>query len=128
MFTFIAFRCSRRLTGGTQSGRRQIDHPNATGIELAAVVRMHIGAGGIKGDLDAIGLQMGQQAIDAFGRRFQAQFACTLQAFGLFVDSHHPGRLQHRAALNLVNKISADVSRADDGALDFFHVLTRPEV
>ena len=46
------------------------------------------------------------------------------QALGGGVDADHPHRLEHRAALQLVQQVGADVAGADQGAFDFFcHVL-----
>jgi hypothetical protein len=39
------------------------------------------------------------------------------------VDADHPHRLQHRAALDLVDQVGADVARADQRTADLLHAL-----
>ena len=44
------------------------------------------------------------------------------KAVGVGVDADHPHRLEHCAALQLVQQVGADVAGPDQGAFDFFHV------
>lgn len=99
----------------------QVDHQHAQLVELARVLGVHVGAGGVKRDLDAVGLDMRQQAVHAVGRGLEAHVAGAFEAFGFGVDADHPHGFQHGAALDLVDQVGADVARADQGAFDFFH-------
>ncbi|MOA46517.1 hypothetical protein D3C78_1690430 [compost metagenome] len=71
---------------------------------------MHIGTGGIEGDLNAIFQHVWQQAIHTFVGGFQAHFAGTQQALGFRVNADHPDRLKHRATHDFVDQVSADVA------------------
>jgi hypothetical protein len=125
MLTFISPlpTCSARFTGGTQYGpmaagvRSIISAP--FGVDLARVLGVHVGAGGVEDDLHAVGLHVRARAVDALGGGLDAHLAGTLEAVGFGVDAHHPHRLEHRAALQLGQQVGADVAGADQGALDF---------
>jgi hypothetical protein len=104
MLTFIspcrrALQVHRRHAEGADGGGGEVDHQHAQFVELAAVLGMHVGAGGVEGDLHAVGQHVGQQAVHALGGGLDAHLAGTLEAVGFGVDAHHPHRLQHRAAL-----------------------------
>ncbi len=47
------------------AGRGQVDHQHAQLVQLAAVLGMDVGRGGVEGDLYAIGQHVRQQAVDA---------------------------------------------------------------
>ena len=111
----------RRHAERADGRRREVDHHHAQRVELAGVFGVHIGAGGIKGDLHAVGQHVRQQAIHAVGGGLDAHLAGALQAVGFGVDADHPDRLQHRAALQFVQQVGADVAGTDQGAFDFFH-------
>jgi hypothetical protein len=114
----------RRHAEGADGGRGEVDHQHAQLVELAAVLGVHVGAGGIEGDLDAVGQHVGQQAIHAFGGGLEAHLAGALEAVGFRVDADHPHRLEDRAALELGQQVGADVAGTDQSAFDFFaHVL-----
>jgi hypothetical protein len=125
MLTFISplptcsTQVDRRHAEGADRGRGEVDHQHAQLIELAAVLGMHVGAGGVEGDLHAVGQHVGQQAIDAVGGGLDAHLAGALEAVGVGVDADHPHRLQHRAALEFGQQVGADVAGADQGAFDF---------
>ena len=81
---------------------------------------MHIGAGGIKGNLHPIGQHMRQQTVHTFGGGLDAHFLCALEAIGFRVDAHHPDGFQHGAALQFGQQVGANVARPDQGTFDFF--------
>jgi hypothetical protein len=60
---------------------------------------MHIGAGGIEGDLHTVGKHVGQESIHTVGGGFDTHLAGALEAVGLWVNPHHPHRLQNWTAL-----------------------------
>jgi hypothetical protein len=100
---------------------RQVDHQHAERVELARILRVHVGAGGVEGNLDLVGFDVRQQTVDAVGGRLQTHLRGALQAVGRGIDADHPDRLQHRAALEFVEQIGADVAGTDQRASDFFH-------
>jgi hypothetical protein len=64
---------------------------------------------------------MGQESIHPVGSGLQTHLPGTGQAFGGGVDADHPHGLQHRAALDLVDQVGADVARADQRTADLLH-------
>src|SRR5262249_323744 len=55
----------------------------------------------------------GQQCVHTVGRGPQPGIGSTLQALAGRVDADHPDRLDHAAALQLVEQVGADVARPD---------------
>src|SRR6218665_2972191 len=106
---------------GADGRGREVDHHRALGVDLGAVLGVHVGAGGVEDDLHAVGLHVRDQAVHAFGGGFDAHLTGTFQTIGCRIDTHHPYRLQHGAALQLGQQVGADVARTDQGAFDFFH-------
>ncbi|MNE72692.1 hypothetical protein D3C80_1686530 [compost metagenome] len=111
----------RRHAVGADGRRSQVDHQHAQRVELAAVLGVHVGRGGVEGDLDVVFQHVRQQAVHAFGGGLQAHLAGARQTFGLGVDADHPHRLQHFTALDLVDQVGADVARANQCATDLLH-------
>src|SRR3546814_8820217 len=89
--------------------------------DLAAIVGMDIGKGRIECDLDTVGFHMRDQSVHALIGGLESKILGTCQTFGRRVDPHHPHRLEHVRPQELVEKIGADIARADDCAFDFGH-------
>jgi hypothetical protein len=65
-------------------------------LSLRAVLGVHIGAGGVEGDLHAVGQHVRQQAVDALGGGLEPISRARFRPFGVGVDADHPHRLEHR--------------------------------
>ena len=120
LFAHVFQQIDRGNAVGADGGGGEVDHEDAEGIELVGVLFVHVGAGGVEGDLDVVGLDVGQEAVDALVGGLQAQVPGTLHAFGGGINPHHPHRFQHRAALQFVEEIGADIAGTDQGTFDFF--------
>jgi hypothetical protein len=81
---------------------------------------VHIGAGGVEDDLHAVGLHVGNQAVDTVSGGLDTHFAGAFEAVGFGVDADHPDGFEHRAAPQLGQQVGADVARPYQGAFDFF--------
>src|SRR5690554_2783279 len=108
----------RRHDIRTDGGRCEVNHQYAQLVELAAVLGMHIGRGGIEGDADVVLAHVGQQAVDTFAGGLQTHFLGALEAFGGGVDADHPYGFQYFAALQLVQQVGADIAWPDQGTAD----------
>ena len=71
---------------------------------------MDIGRGRVERNLDAIGKNMRQQAVNALIRDLEAHALGPGETFRSGVDPHHPDRLKHRAAAQLVNQVGANIA------------------
>ncbi|MCY1306274.1 hypothetical protein D9M70_561260 [compost metagenome] len=109
----------RRDAVGADGCRGEVDHQYAELVELARVFGVNVGRGGVEGDADIIGVDVRQEPVDAIGCDFQSHFLGALQTIGFGVDTHHPDRLQHVTALQLVEKVGTNVAGPDQGASDF---------
>jgi len=99
---------------------REVDHHRAKRVDLARILSMRIGAGGIEDDLYLVGFDVRYQAVHAVGSGFQPVFACLAQTIRVGINTDHPDRFQSGAAQQLGQQVGADVARADQGAMDFF--------
>src|SRR5579859_1306982 len=84
--------------------------------KLARVLGVAVGGGGVEGDLHALVAQ----PVDAVAGDLQSGVPGAGEPVGMGVDAHHPRRLDEGAAQRLVHQIGADVSRAEDGGVNFF--------
>ncbi|MDT4853693.1 hypothetical protein FQZ97_879690 [compost metagenome] len=119
---------NRRYAVRADGRRGEVDHDHAELVELAAVLRMHIGRGGIEGDADIVVQHMGQQAVDTLGSGLQAEFRGALEAFGCRVDAHHPDRLDPLRAAHLDQQVGTNVARPDNGRFQFLAHLHSPGI
>jgi hypothetical protein len=108
---------------GADGGGRQVDHQHAQLVELAAVFGVDIGAGGVEGDLDAVFLDKGQQAVHTVGRGLDAHLAGTLQTIGFGVDTDHPHRLQQGERCSFMSRSVPILPGPISAHLIFFCVM-----
>jgi hypothetical protein len=86
---------------------------------------MHIGACSVKGNLNAIGPYMGQEAVHTFSGGFYSHFLGSFKAIRVRVNADHPDRFKDSAALQLGQQVGANIAWPYQGALNFFvcHVI-----
>ena len=122
MFRSGASRCCSRLTAGTTNG------PSAAGVrsiirvavgrEGAGVGLVRPGRGGVEDDPDLLEAGQADQAVDAVGRRRDAEPARPGEAVGGRIDADHRRDLEPLAEPeHLDHQVGADVARADDRRL-----------
>jgi hypothetical protein len=115
----LGLEVDRRHAVGADGRRGQVDHQHAQLVELAAVLGVHIGAGGVEGDLDAVFHDVGNRPSTPSAVVLRPISRARLRPSD-WVDADHPHRLQHRAALQLVQQVGADIARPDQRAFDLF--------
>src|SRR5690606_12588082 len=82
----VVLEVDRRHAIRADGGRGQVDHQHAQCVELAAVLGVHVGRGGVEGDLDVVFQHVLEQAVDAVAGGLQAHLAGAGQALGGGVD------------------------------------------
>ena len=124
LFADVFGQIHRRHAIRPNRGGREVNHDHAQFIQFARIFRVHIGRGRVERNLYAVTRHIRQQAVYAFGGGVQAHFLGTFQAVRFGINPNHPHRLQHLAAFEFRQQIRADVTRPDQGAFDFAHIIS----
>src|SRR5699024_10545675 len=109
----------RRDTEGADGGGGKIDGNDAAFAQDGCLCAVDVGACGVEDELDVVFFEVRQQSVEAFGAGFKAEFFGTREAFGFGIDPDHPDGLDGFTTEHFVEEIGPDISRANDGGVDF---------